>query len=730
MLILNGTAVGFARRVATSRFSSLESRPLFSTLFVSARELTIKLQQNAREPGMRLTGMMAAIMACLVWNVATAADQQQIALIKQLESGNLDERTRAAQGLGEIGLRAAAAVPALIKLVGSDDLALRHEVVLALGRINSNSEQVVPVLIRVLSDKSPLLQHGAIESLRMFGPDAKAALPQLTKLMEEENDVLINVSAARAIVDIDDNIKRAIAVLVAGLSHENLGIAQEATHGLVAVGPQAVPSVMTLLDNARPQTGIQACHTLTLIGPDAADAVDRLLNLMNSKNVELRWHAIHALGVIGAKPEQVVPALVKHLQSDSPLIRFHAAQALGDLGPAGAPAVPALVGALKDADLSVRRAAADSLGEIGPAAKASIPALVAALDDAAGSVTLNAIESLGQIGKASVPALLEKLKEQHFQLLATTVLGEIGPDASEAVPALTGLLNSKNIDVRREAMLTLASICPASKSAAPELLRILEDKQSTVRPAAAYALGRLGAKEAASVLKISLDAPNDPMLGLTSIWALLQLEPNNEDYAKIAVPRLVAALTNDRPRVRLEAATTLGKLGPQSKSAVAALQKSLKDDHHEVRVESLVALAEIGVDSQPAVSDIIELLREEDPNIRFTSGYALGQIGPPAMAAVPHLRRMLQSRDGREKTVAAWALVKIAPDPETVRIAIPLLATALQKSERPDMRAVVAKTLGEIGTGSQAALTALNDARKDSDESVRKAAEEALGKLK
>ena len=101
------------------------------------------------------------------------------------------------------------------------------------------------------------------------------------------------------------------------------------------------------------------------------------------------------------------------------------------------------------------------------------------------------------------------------------------------------------------------------------------------------------------------------MLGLTSIWALLQLEPNNEDYAKIAVPRLVAALTNDRPRVRLEAATTLGKLGPQSKSAVAALQKSLKDDHHEVRVESLVALAEIGVDSQPAVSDIIELLREE-----------------------------------------------------------------------------------------------------------------------
>ena len=71
---------------------------------------------------MRLIGMMAAIVACLAWNVASAADQQQIALTKKLETGDLDERIRAAQTLGEIGLRAAEAVPALIKLVESDDL--------------------------------------------------------------------------------------------------------------------------------------------------------------------------------------------------------------------------------------------------------------------------------------------------------------------------------------------------------------------------------------------------------------------------------------------------------------------------------------------------------------------------------------------------------------------------------------------------------------------------------
>ena len=689
---------------------------------------------------MRLTVMMAAIMAGFVWNMALAADKPQVALIKQLESGNLDERIGAAQSLGEMGLRAAEAVPALIKLVASDDLALKHEVVLALGRINSNSEQVVPALIRVLSDKAPLLQQAAIESLRMFGPDAKAALPQLKKLMDEK-DALINVSAARAIVDIapaqNDNVNKAITVLVAGLSQENFGISQEAVQGLVSVGPQAVPSVLALLDNPQPRIGIHACDILSMIGPGAADAVERLLSLSNSLNVDLRWHAIRALGAIGAKPELVVPVLSKQLQFDSPLIgpqsariRSHSARALGNLGPAAAPAVTVLTAALKDKDESVRRAAATALGDIGPNAKNSVPALVSALDDPAGSVTLSAIESLGKIGKASVPALVEKLKAVHFQHLATTVLGEIGPDASEAVPSLTGLLNTKDTELRREVILTLAAIGPASKTAVPELIKIVEDKQSTVRPAAAYALGRIGAKEAASVLKNSLDAPNDPMLGLASIWALLQLDPNNEDYAKIAVPRLAAALTSDRPRVRREAATTLGKLGPQAKSAVAALQKSLKDDDHEVRVESLVALAEIGADSQTAVTDIIELLREEDPGIRSTAGYALGQIGAPAKAAVPHLHRMLQSRDGREKTVAAWALVKIAPDPETVQIAIPLLATALQKSERPDMRAIVAKTLGEIGTGSQAARAALNDARKDADELVRKAVEEALGKLK
>ena len=58
------------------------------------------------------------------------------------------------------------------------------------------------------------------------------------------------------------------------------------------------------------------------------------------------------------------------------------------------------------------------------------------------------------------------------------------------------------------------------------------------------------------------------------------------------------------------------------------------------------------------------------------------------------------------------------------------MIVALQSSPRNDVRIEAAKTLGKIGKGSTEAADALKAAAKESDEAVRKAAEEALTKLK
>lgn len=148
-------------------------------------------------------------------------------------------------------------------------------------------------------------------------------------------------------------------------------------------------------------------------------------------------------------------------------------------------------------------------------------------------------------------------------------------------------------------------------------------------------------------------------------------------------------------------------------------------------MESLVALAEIGPESASALDDIMALVHPGgDPTFRPVACYALGRIGKASKPAIPLLHRLVQSRDRVEKTVAAWALVKIEPNAEIIGIAIPLLATAVQEAVRPEMRVVAAETLGEIGAGSGAARDALVKAQKDSDESVRKAADAALKQLK
>jgi hypothetical protein len=68
--------------------------------------------------------------------------------------------------------------------------------------------------------------------------------------------------------------------------------------------------------------------------------------------------------------------------------------------------------ALKSTDINIRREAARALGEIGPEAKDAVPELVEALGDE--DVDLIAVWTLGQIGpaaRAAVPAIRQWLKK-------------------------------------------------------------------------------------------------------------------------------------------------------------------------------------------------------------------------------------------------------------------------------------------------------------------------------
>ena len=109
----------------------------------------------------------------------------------------------------------------------------------------------------------------------------------------------------------------------------------------------------------------------------------------------------------------------------------------------------------------------------------------------------------------------------------------------------------------------------------------LDDDQSRgVRYAAAYCLGRIGAPAAKPALErlAELAESDDQMLSTVAIWASLQIEPENQERFKQAVPKLTMALQADSQTVRLEAAIALGDLGSRAKDAEPALELLAEDD--------------------------------------------------------------------------------------------------------------------------------------------------------
>src|SRR5205085_8217645 len=108
-----------------------------------------------------------------------------------------------------------------------------------------------------------------------------------------------------------------------------------------------------------------------------------------------------------------------------------------------------------------------------------------------------------------------------------------------------------------------------------------------------------------------------------------------------AVPALVQALRDDDdPRVRLNAATALGRRDMNAKAAIPALVAALKDDR-AVGGAAAEALRAWGPD---AVGPLLGVMKDKDhPLAGGLALQALINMGPQAKAAVPALIRDMKA---------------------------------------------------------------------------------------
>jgi HEAT repeat protein len=121
------------------------------------------------------------------------------------------------------------------------------------------------------------------------------------------------------------------------------------------------------------------------------------IKMLEDTNPSTRFAAIHAVGKIGPEAREAIPALVETIRqtrNHDKRILFACNHALLAMGKE---IVPDMISVLKDEDWEMRRGAAWILGKVGPDAKDAVPALTEALGDSNDSVRIKASEALKKI---------------------------------------------------------------------------------------------------------------------------------------------------------------------------------------------------------------------------------------------------------------------------------------------------------------------------------------------
>jgi len=321
------------------------------------------------------------------------------------------------------------------------------------------------------------------------------------------------------------------------------------------------------------------------------------------------------------------------------------------------PSVQDLIRELKSGAPYERASAAVALGNRGPEAKEAAPALIEALKDRQ-SVRCYVRDAIQGIGLEDATGLIPILKEEDSDVrrAAARVLGEIGPAAKTAVPALIEMVGDADAKVRYAALTALAKIGPAPPEVVPAIVKALQDKDPVVRSGAMYSLGEIGSGGRAgevipTIVKYLKD--RDWKMRGAAACALGEIGP----AAAEALPALLEALKTPDDGSHDWIGYALWKICPLKAEAVPELIDIFTGRDRDDRWEAVWALSRLGAAAKPAEPKLIIAVREDwDPNVRWAAAAALRSLRPVSNEALTALVRAAEDGEIRVRIAAVDAL--------------------------------------------------------------------------
>jgi beta-lactamase regulating signal transducer with metallopeptidase domain/HEAT repeat protein len=339
------------------------------------------------------------------------------------------------------------ATPALVRALDDPDQKVRQGALDALESIGP-SPAALPRLMALARGDDPELRTGAVEAIRAMGPAGVSALPTLTHLLRDPV-AEVRESAAYALYGMRSASLPALPALL-GAMHERTGsqttfdtFAQQA---FGEMGPKAVPALTRALKDSSPRLREAAASGLGSIGPAAAPAVPTLAGLLRDPEERVRFAAASSLGRMGPSARVAVPALMAAAADSRSALRNTALGALVSCAPDDQRAIGLALRVLRTEGTDSRWAALTALASSHPEARQATEALAETLrrDQNAGCRQ----SAAGILGRrpgvppdSAVAALAAALadRDRRVQSVAVWALGNIGPAAAPAVPALRKL---------------------------------------------------------------------------------------------------------------------------------------------------------------------------------------------------------------------------------------------------------------------------------------------------
>jgi HEAT repeat protein len=457
-----------------------------------------------------------------------------------------------------------------------------------------------------------------------------------------------------------------------------------------------VPYLLEMLGDSNIERRVSAVDLLVALGPRARSAVPALTACLDDKEPRLRAGAAHALRGIGRAAMTAVPKLEATLHDQDAGVVGNAARALLAINPTQwqvpLRVFPRLVGDeywnetlfyaihQRPAKRGVARAIAQLIrdGEGTPAARRALAEMLARLDPQG---AFNLLEELVDGGCKDVEPVLETVRPpslaQVLELVNEARQGNLPPEHKAfaraeawnipAIPALMDCLDEK--EAFATAAVFLGNMGPAAESATPALIASLRFVQDRDRKAAIAALAQIGLPrpQVVAALAALLDDAEDVE---DAAKALATLGPG----AAAAVPRLEKLLAT--PDAAAHAADALCRIAGAKAPYVAALIRCLDGPQAQA---AATALARLGTAAQPALPALRQILQEKRHaffELRAAVAEAIGNIGPNAAAALPALLPLLDAPYYDLRNAAVEALGNIG-DERT----IPRLVVAVEEDE-------------------------------------------------